>query len=132
MTRSIRGRVVALTMVLVAAGATLGVVGGLSSADDKVEPRARGQLYPNWKKLGLSDSQVQEIYKIQTKYRTKIEALEVQIRELKKQERSDAEKVLTDAQKARLKEILSGDAPKDKTPTKDKTPPKDKVPSKDK
>lgn len=107
----------------------------------KIEPKPRGQLYPNWTQLGLTKEQITEIYKIQTEHRAKIDQLEEQIAKLKKEEKAKAETVLTPAQKARLKEILSGEKPeppKDKpTPPKDKPePPKDKVkdapPAKDK
>jgi hypothetical protein len=69
-------------------------------------PRLKGQLPPNFRKLGLSEEQVQRIYRIQADYDAKYEALEAQIKKLKIQERQDIEKVLTDAQRARLKEIL--------------------------
>src|SRR5262249_54576446 len=82
--------------------------------DDKKEPPPKGQLPPNWKKLGLTDDQVKKIYKIQTDYRVKIDDLEEKIKEFKKQERAEMEKVLTDAQKARLKELKDGDSPPDK------------------
>jgi Spy/CpxP family protein refolding chaperone len=92
------------------------LVGWLVAADDKKptdEPKdtttstskAKGQLPQGWKKLGLTDSQVQDIYKIHSKYRTKIDELEQQIRELRQLERTEEYKVLTDAQKARLKEL---------------------------
>jgi hypothetical protein len=80
------------------------VICGLSLGDDPA-PRARGTLPPNWKKIGLEPAQVQKIYKIQSEYRGKIEALEVQIRKLRADERAEMEKVLTKAQKDRLKEL---------------------------
>lgn len=100
-----------LAVFLISSGALIG--------DDKDTPKAKGTLPQNWGKLGLSDEQKQKVYSTQEEYRGKIGALEKQIRELKAQERADLEKVLTDAQKARLREILASKAPAD---TKDKKP----------
>jgi Spy/CpxP family protein refolding chaperone len=110
--------------------------GGFSLGDDKKpddkEPKAKGQLPPQWKKLGLDEAQVQKIYKIETSYRTKIDDLKQQIEDLRAAEKVEMEKVLTDAQKARLKELKLGekddpkDKPEDKKPAKDEKP-KDKA-----
>lgn len=94
---------VALAFALMLSGGLLG--------QDKKEPPAKGQLPAQWKKLGLSEDQVKKVYSIQTDYRGKIAELEDKIKDLKKQERSDLEKVLTDTQKTRLKEILLEKAP---------------------
>jgi hypothetical protein len=108
-----------------------------SRAQDKDEPKVRGFLYPNWKKLGLSEDQTQAIYKVQAKYRSQIDKLEAQIKRMKAEERVEAEKLLTPAQRQRLKEILSGDTDKDRvTKPADKTtkpadkPAADKTPDK--
>jgi len=92
--------------------ALLLAVSVLVAADTKADPdkkdpdpKAKGTLRANWKKLGLSDDQVQKIYKVQTDYRTKIDVLEQQIKDLRAQEFADQVKVLTEAQKARLKEL---------------------------
>jgi hypothetical protein len=76
-------------------------------ADNQKDPpvKLRGQLPAGWRRLGLDEKQVQAIYKIQHDYRGKIDDLEQQIKALKKQERDAMEKVLTAAQKARLKEL---------------------------
>lgn len=96
--------------------------GGLLTGDDskvvvqdkKDEPvKFKGILPQNWKKLGLTDEQTQKVYKAQTEYRTKIDRLEEQIKTLKTEEKADMYKVLTDAQKARLKEINEGKTPPD-------------------
>ena len=92
--------------------ALLLAVSWLLAADTKADPdkkdpdpKAKGTLRPNWKKLGLTDDQVQKIYKVQADYRTKIDVLEQQIKDLRAQELADQVKLLTDAQKARLKEL---------------------------
>jgi len=97
-------------------------------SDDKKDPPAaipRGTLPPNWKKIGLTDDQVKAIYKIEAIYRAKIDEMEARIKEMKAQERTEMEKLLTDAQKARLKELKEGttkpDNP-DKTKAADKNP----------
>jgi hypothetical protein len=93
--------------------AVLFLVGWLVAADDKKAgdepkapaPRAKGQLPPGFKKLGLSDGQVQKVYLIQAAYKAKVDELDQKIRELKHQQRVEEYQVLTDAQKARLKEL---------------------------
>jgi hypothetical protein len=74
-------------------------------------PKMRGQLPPNWGKLGLSDEQKQKVYAAQTKYRDKIDSLKKQMADLLDQEKKEMESVLTDAQKTRLREIATGKAP---------------------
>jgi hypothetical protein len=74
-------------------------------------PKMRGQLPPNWGKLGLSDEQKQKVYAAQTKYREKIDTLKKQMADLLDQEKKEMEGVLTDAQKSRLREIVSGKVP---------------------
>jgi len=117
------------------------LLGSWSVGDDKDIPiKARGFLPANWKKLGLSPDQVQSVYKVQGSYKAKIDELAGKIAALRKEEKAELEKILTPAQKERLKEIAIGetttpkDQPsiKDKVPEKDKAPEKDKVPAKDK
>ena len=127
----------ALFLSFLAGGWLLSGVGSRAADDPKTQPKFRGQLYAKWRELGLTDEQKQHIYKIQSEYRAKIDELEKKAKELRREERSKAQEVLTAAQKARLKELLSGtpepakdksEPPKDKPPpSKDKTaPPKDK------
>jgi Spy/CpxP family protein refolding chaperone len=110
--------------------------GMITRADDKTEPKVRGTLYPNWKKLGLTDEQTQKIYKIRATYEAQVQDLQKQIRDLRKKELAEAETVLTPAQKERLRELRLGDGDKDKPikdkPIKDKPLEKDKSPEKDK
>ncbi len=108
------------------------IAGGWLMGDDKKPddpPKVKGVLPAHYKKLGLSDAQIQSIYKIEATYKDKIDALQQQIDDLKKTEHTEVENVLTDAQKTALKALLTGDPPppdKDKPappPDKDKTPP---------
>ncbi len=117
------------------------LAGGWLMGDDKKPdepPRVRGQLPAHFKKLGLSDKQIQQIYKIEADYRQQIRALQEKIDDLKKAEHLDVDNVLTDEQKTRLKELLTAEVPeKDKPimpPEKDKPTVKDKpaLPDKDK
>ncbi len=65
-----------------------------------------GRLPNGWRKLGLSKDQVQQIYKVQTEYGEKIEALELQIEKLEEEEKGEMLKVLTDPQREYLKKML--------------------------
>jgi Spy/CpxP family protein refolding chaperone len=83
--------------------------------------RGRGRLPPLWSRLGLTDEQKQKVYQVQGEYAAKIDGLQRQIDDLRRKERADMEKVLTNAQKARLRELLTGRAPAE-TPAKDDKP----------
>jgi hypothetical protein len=83
-------------------------------------PKVRGTLPQNWGKLGLSDEQKQKIYSAQSKFREKLDVLTKQIAELKDQERKEMEAVLTDQQKARLREIAGSKVPATETKTETK------------
>jgi hypothetical protein len=90
----------------------LAIVAGLLASgvllgEQDTGTRFKGVLPPNWGKLGLSDKQKQDVYRIQTEFGEKIEALKVQIKQLEEQERAELVKVLTDEQKNRLKQILA-------------------------
>lgn len=78
--------------------------------DKKDEPagKVKGVLPPNWKKIGLSDAQVQDIYKLQNKYKVEIDALEAKITELKATRDKEMKAVLTPEQKKRLADITTG------------------------
>lgn len=92
--------------------------GMLSGADTK--DKIKGTLPANWAKLGLTDDQKQKVYKVQADYKEKLADLEKQLKDLKDTEKAEMEKVLTDEQKKRLKEILDSKAPAgDKTEKKE-------------
>jgi hypothetical protein len=65
----------------------------------------RKSLPAGFKRLGLSPEQIKMIDKVRAQYGAKIEALQQQINDLKEKERSELYDVLTDAQKARLREL---------------------------
>ena len=79
-------------------------------AGKKKDPvRLKGYLPRNYKKLGLTDKQVQAIYKVQGGYKDRIEELQATIKKLKQEQDDKVEAVLTPEQLKRLKEIRSGD-----------------------
>lgn len=85
--------------------------------DDKPESRAKGQLPQYWKQLGLTDEQVQRVYKLQAKYADDIDKLEEQIKALKEKMAKERAAVLTPEQKKRLEAIIKekvGGGDKDK------------------
>jgi Spy/CpxP family protein refolding chaperone len=95
--------------------AMLVLCGGSTAQDTKKDikkddppPKAKGFLPPNWGKLGLTDSQKQDVYTIQGKYNTEIDKLDAKIKELKAARDRDVKAVLTPEQKKRLEEILLG------------------------
>jgi Spy/CpxP family protein refolding chaperone len=102
----------ALIGVVVVVFAASGVLFG-DDKDSKSDAKVakQGALPANYGKLGLSDDQKKKIREIGSEYKSKIADLEEQIRELRKKERLAMENVLTDTQKARLRELLLEKAP---------------------
>jgi hypothetical protein len=85
-------------------------------AQDKGKDSTRGkraQLPANYSKLGLTAEQKTKILDIRDKASMKIAEIDKQIQEIRDHERKEYEAVLTDAQKARLREILASKAPSD-------------------
>ena len=93
-----------IVFVMVLAGS-----GWLLADDDKKDPPTRtdGMLPAGFNKLGLSEAQRQKVYDTLVEYRTQIEELKYQIRGLEIKEGEELQKILTDAQKARLREVLA-------------------------
>lgn len=88
----------------------------------------KGTLPAHWKSLGLDTAQKKSVYKVKAKYEAKIEALRQQILDLQAEEKVELEKILTDAQKARLKEIKLGETKTtdpEKKPTESEKKPTD-------
>jgi hypothetical protein len=104
---------------LIGVAAVLFVAGGYLFGDDKDTKKEtkvvkQGNLPANYNKLGLSDDQKKKLRDVQGEYGAKIQELQDQIRELRKKERLAMEDVLTDTQKARLRELLLEKAPADR------------------
>jgi Spy/CpxP family protein refolding chaperone len=85
-------------------------------AKDEPKTKLKGTLPANFGKLNLSDSQKQQIYRLQAKYAEQIEALEKQIEKIRAERNESYRNVLTKAQRDRLDEIRRGtkEEPKDK------------------
>ncbi len=101
----------------------IGAGGWLFGQDDK-PARGRKALPTYWTKIGLSDEQKQKVYAIQAEYGAKIDALQQQLKAVQRQERVEMEKVLTNGQKARLREIVASKVLVD--PGKDEKKPDEK------
>jgi TolA-binding protein len=69
----------------------------------------KGSLPSRWGQIGLSEDQKQHVYKIQSQYRDEIDKLQAKIEELKSQQKKEMEKLLTEEQKKRLRELLLGE-----------------------
>jgi hypothetical protein len=108
------GRLV-LAIVLLAGLVTPAVVGQDKAKVKEKEGtgKLRGTLPANYGKLGLSEEQKQKIYEIRDKFRAKIDDLQKQISDARELERRDIERVLTSAQRERLRDIITGKAPGD-------------------
>lgn len=81
---------------------------GQDAKKDDPPVKAKGVLPPNWKKIGLTEDQVQTIYKIQGKYNDEIDKLEAKIKDLKTTKDKEMKAVLSADQKKKLEEILVG------------------------
>jgi hypothetical protein len=95
------------------------VISGLLFGDEKdgkkdTKALKQGALPANYSKLSLNDDQKKKIREIRAEFGAKIQDLEEQIKDLRKKERLAMEDVLTDIQRARLKEILLEKAPADR------------------
>jgi hypothetical protein len=95
---------------------TSGFLPGQDKKGDSKDPIVVTKRLPaNFSKLGLTDKQKKEIYRIRGKYAVRLEELQQKLAALKDQEKAEVEKVLTEAQKARLRELQSGGAGKEKS-----------------
>jgi hypothetical protein len=81
---------------------------GFVLADEKTATTTitKGRLPTSWSKLGLTDAQKTQVAQVQAKYRTQMESLRQQLRAVEQQQRAELDKILTDAQRARLREII--------------------------
>jgi hypothetical protein len=78
---------------------------------DDTATKVKGVLPAGWGKLGLTDDQKQKVYKVQGEFNDKIAPLQKQINDLKAAEKAEMVKVLTEAQKTRLKELALDKVP---------------------
>jgi hypothetical protein len=100
---------IAAALLVAGLGVVLLLSGSGAAGQDKELPiKIRGQLPPGWKKIGLSDEQVQRVYKIQGQYKSKINKLEAEIKLLRAEEKAEMFRVLTDDQKTKLRQLIEG------------------------
>jgi hypothetical protein len=101
----------------------VGMMGtGFLMGDDKSEPIIVRPSLPNYYRLlGLTPKQKNEIYKVRAKYAAQIQELKQKISDLQDEEKTNCEKLLTAAQKDRLREILGN--PNRKKIAEDDDPP---------
>ncbi|QDU21115.1 hypothetical protein [Urbifossiella limnaea] len=97
-----------VTAVLVAGGGSVAQDAKKDTKKADPAPKAKGFLPQNYGKLGLTDTQKQQVYEVQAKYNTEIDKLDAKIRELKAARDKEVKAVLTPEQKKRLEEILLG------------------------
>jgi hypothetical protein len=81
--------------------------GGLFGDDKDAGKPTKGKLPAYWSKLGLSDEQKRQVQAIHTTFSGRIAALQEQLKLAQGQEKAALSKVLTQAQKDRLKELLA-------------------------
>lgn len=82
------------------------LMGEDKKTDKEIIIRARLPMY--YSKLGLSQKQRNEIYRIHGKYQAEIQELTEKINDLRDQDRQACAKLLTAEQKERLRQILLG------------------------
>ena len=106
----------------------LGILGlallvGTSDSQEKKD-KFKGQLPPGFKALDLTPAQTAKIYEVNAEFKTKIDDLNKKITELKGQQKKAQVAVLTDEQKQRYTQYLTGEEAKAKK--KDEKKPADK------
>jgi hypothetical protein len=102
------------------------LTGAGATGQDKDTPKvAKGKLPKNWSKIGLTDEQKQNIFKVQEEYQPKIDALKAQLKKLVAEEMEKMVSALTDEQKERLRKLAVPET-KDKKTTEAKETKKDK------
>jgi hypothetical protein len=116
------GRRIVLTSIL-----ALALVGTSLLGDDP-KPATKHKLPAFWSKLGLTEEQQEKAQQVLGDYQTKIDDLKKQIKALEAEQREKLEKILTEDQKTKLKELAAKKAglstSKDKKPSTDKPPEK--------
>jgi hypothetical protein len=80
--------------------------GALAGDDPKLaQPPKAPDLPPLFRKLGLTNEQREAVVKVRARCDAKVKDLEEKIKAAREEEAAEVEKVLTDAQRARLKEL---------------------------
>src|SRR5262245_31093085 len=82
-------------------------------AKDEPAKATKPALPKGWLKLGLTDAQKQESYKVRARFGEPIRRLQEQLDALKAEERAELEKILTPEQRKQLRGIIDGEKPKE-------------------
>ncbi len=108
-------------IVVLTLGLSVLILATASLNNVAVAQKGSGKGLPQyWKALGLTETQREKVYKVQTDYRSKIKALTDQIKQLREEEQRELLKILTDDQRKALREIYRKKAEgADIAPTKD-------------
>lgn len=88
---------------------------GETKPSPKTEQR-RGPLPDNYGKIGMSDEQKEQAYKIQDEYDGKLEALKLEMKKLLAERDGKLMGLLTDGQKLRMQELQAAAKEKAKKP----------------
>jgi Spy/CpxP family protein refolding chaperone len=119
----VRLAVTASLALLMVAGVLMGQ-DGKSAQDDATPPptKAKGVLPKYFKSLGLTDDQRQKVVKVHAAYAAKLANLKEQMEQVASEERAELNKVLSDTQRVRLRELIlkEPDASKDVTAKEEK------------
>lgn len=87
---------------------------GVGAGQDNTK-KAKGFLPQGWKDLDLTATQKDKAYKILNDYKAKINDLKEAEKKLRAEERTELGKILTDAQKDKLKSAVVGETKKSDT-----------------
>jgi hypothetical protein len=90
---------------LAASALALLLCGALVGDDPTPAPSQAPDLPPLFRKLGLSNEQVEAAAKVRAKYDAKVKELEEKIKAARAEEKAELVKILTADQRARLKEL---------------------------
>jgi hypothetical protein len=105
--------------LLLAAGWLMGQDKGASD-ETPASTKVKGTLPTNFKQLGLTDEQRSKVIKIHASYKAKIADLREQIERLTGEERAELNKVLSETQRVKLRELRLHEPDSSKeTPAKD-------------
>jgi Spy/CpxP family protein refolding chaperone len=94
------------------------LVGVAETQDAKKDSKGKGNLPPGWKNLNLSPEQKAKVYEVMSSYKSKINELSKQMKQLADQERAEMVKILTDDQRAQLVKPATGDSGEKKSADK--------------
>jgi hypothetical protein len=106
------------TLTVCALVATLALLSlhGVTGQDTKPkEPKTKGQLPQGWSKLGLTEDQKEQVYKLNAEHKEAVDKLKEEIAKLDAQLVKKRLAVLNDEQRKKLREMVGGEPdPKDK------------------